>query len=105
MIADILGIGTLLSHFVKWIEQGIIWVVNHFIISVADGIAAMIAILPNIPSAPSLSGGFMTWVEYGEYWFPVTYLIGLGLTLLTLYISYYLISIPLRWFKVVRGSE
>lgn len=105
MLADILGIGTLLSHFVQWVERGIIYVVNAFIQSVADGAAALIALLPNIPSAPTLSGSFVTWVEYGEYWFPVTYLIGLGATLLILYFAYYVISIPLRWFKVVRGSE
>lgn len=95
----------LLGHFVKWVEEGVIWCVNLFIQSVADAATFVLSLLPSIPSAPTLSGDFLTWVSYGEYWFPVTYLLTLGASMITLFIAYYLVSIPLRWFKVVRGSQ
>jgi hypothetical protein len=95
----------LLGHFVKWIEQGTVWVVNLLIQSVADAAAFVLALLPNIPTAPTFSGSYLEWVAYGQYWFPVSYLLTLGAAMITLYLAYYVIAIPLRWFKVVRGSE
>lgn len=95
----------LLGHFLKWIEEGVTFVVNLLIQSVADAANFVLGILPNIPSAPSLSGDILSWISYGEYWFPISFLLTLGATMIALYLSYYVISIPLRWFKIVRGGE
>lgn len=95
----------LLNHFVKWIEQGTIFVVNLLIQSISDAANFVLGLLPNIPTAPSFSGGYLEWVAYGQYWFPVSYLLTLGAAMITLYLAYYVIAIPLRWFKVVRGTE
>lgn len=98
-------ISWLLNHFVKWIEEGCIYVVNLLIQSIADAANFVLGLLPNIPTAPTISGAVVDWITYGEYWFPVTYLIGLGVTMISLYLAFYVIAIPLRWFKVVRGTE
>jgi hypothetical protein len=95
----------LLGHFLKWIEEGCVFVINLLIQSIADAANFVLGLLPDIPAAPTLSGSFVEWMTYGDYWFPVTYLLGLGVTMLALYLAYYVVSIPLRWFKVVRGSE
>lgn len=95
----------LLGHFLTWIEEGGIWVLNQLILSIGEAASALLSALPTIPTAPSFSGGFLTWVSYGEYWFPVSYMLTLGASMVTLYIAYYVISVPLRWFKVARGSE
>jgi hypothetical protein len=95
----------LLGHFLTWIEEGCIYVVNLLIQSIADAANFVLSHLPDIPTAPTFSGSYLDWVSYGQYWFPITYLLALGATMLTLYLAYYVIAIPLRWFKVVRGSE
>lgn len=95
----------LLGHFLKWIEEGSTYVVNLVIQSIGDAAAFVLALLPDIPSPPTFSGGFLTWVSYGEYWFPVNYMLTLGASMVALYIGYFVVSIPLRWFKVERGSE
>lgn len=95
----------LLDHFVKWIEEGTVWVINLLIQSIADAATFVLSLLPDIPTAPSLSGGYLEWVSYGQYWFPIGYMLTLGATMIALYLAYYVIAIPLRWFKVVRGSE
>jgi hypothetical protein len=95
----------LLGHFLKWIEQGIIYVVNLLIQSIADAANFVLNLLPNIPDAPTFSGGYLEWVSYGQYWFPISYMLTLGATMVTLFLAYYVVAIPLRWFKVVRGSE
>jgi hypothetical protein len=95
----------LLGHFLKWIEEGGVYVVNLLIQSIADAATFVLGLLPDIPDAPSLSGGFLTWVSYGEYWFPINYMLTLGASMIALYIAYFVISVPLRWFKVERGSE
>lgn len=95
----------LLGHFLKWIEEGGIYIVNLFIQSISDAANFVLGLLPDIPTAPSFSGGYLTWVSYGQYWFPISYMLTLGAAMVTLFIAYYVVSIPLRWFKVVRGSE
>lgn len=95
----------LLGHFVKWIEEGCVFVVNLLIQSIADAANFVLNLLPDIPTSPSFSGSYLEWVSYGQYWFPISYMLTLGAAMITLYLGYYVIAIPLRWFKVVRGSE
>ena len=95
----------LLGHFLRWIEEGGIYVVNLLIQSISDAATFVLSLLPDIPTAPTFSGSYLAWVSYGQYWFPIDYMLTLGAAMITLFIAYYVVSIPLRWFKVVRGSE
>lgn len=95
----------LLGNFLKWIEEGVVFVINLVIQSVADACSAMLAALPSLPTAPTLSGDILSWISYGEYWFPVSYTITLGTSMLVLWFSYLVLAIPLRWFKAIPGDE
>lgn len=95
----------LLTEFLKWIKEGIIWCLNQFIISVGELITYIVSLLPNMPSLPTLPTDFDTWIGYGSYWFPVTYTITLGASLLALWVTWMVVAIPLRWAKAVRGSQ
>ena len=93
------------DHLVDAIKSAAIWVCNTVIQACADLINFVLSHLPNMPTPPSFSGGYLTWVSYGQYWFPVTYMLTLGASLLTIWVAWMVISIPLRWAKAIRGSE
>lgn len=94
------------KSIVKYLEQGLIYVANLLIHSIATLIGVLITLLPPMPSVPSaFSGSYLTWVSYGEYWFPVNFLLSTGASMLVLWFASMLILIPFRWAKAVRGGE
>jgi len=97
--------GGIFDKFLRWIEEGVIFVINLAIQSIADAAGTVLGLLPDLPTAPSLSGSFLTWVSYGEYFFPVTYTLTLGATMLVLWFAYLVVAIPLRWFRIIPGDE
>lgn len=105
MLADFLGIGSLLNNFLTWIKEGIIWCVNQIILSIGALIAYVISLLPNMPTLPTLPTDFDTWIGYGAYWFPIGFTLTLGASLLVLWAAWMVIAIPLRWAKATRGAE
>lgn len=97
--------GWLLDHIVGYIKEAVIWCINQFIQSIADLIGAIVGLLPNMPSLPTLPSDYDTWIGYGSYWFPVTFTITLGASLLVIWWAWMLLAIPLRWAKAIRGSQ
>jgi len=95
----------LLDHFLNWIKEGIIFCINLVIQSIGDLIAYMVSLLPNMPTLPTLPHDFDTWLGYGAYWFPVSFLFTLGAALLAIWLAWMVIAIPLRWAKAVRGAQ
>jgi hypothetical protein len=94
------------GHFVRWLEQAGIWIINQFIASVGSLISTIVSALPNMPTFPlSIPSQIATWWNYGNYWFPFTWFVGLILTLLTLWFGWLVLAIPLRWAKAIRGNE
>ena len=81
--------------------------VNAFIASVGATAGTLIGLLPNMPGFPTIpwAAGMLTWFNYGEYWFPFSYLLIVITTIIGLWMAWYVISIPLRWFKVAKGDQ
>lgn len=94
----------LIGNIVDYIEKAAIWCINLFIASLGTLFQSMISILPSMPSVPSF-GDFSEWIGYGSYWFPVSWLITEGATLLALWFSWMAIAILLRWIKAVPGED
>ena len=97
----------LLSHFVAYIEEGCIWCINQFIISIGLLMQAIVDLLPPMPSFPSipLPTGMQEWFDYGAYWFPFGYMVTLVGVILALWVGWIVVAIPLRWAKGIRGNQ
>lgn len=105
---DPFGIGallqTLLDDFICFVETGIVLFANLVLSGIGTVIAAIVSILPAMPSLPAVPSWFNTGYNYVAYWFPVDWALGLGATMLSLWIAWLAIAIVLRWARAIGGK-
>lgn len=91
-----------------WLKEAAVWIVNQLIQSFADAVGAVVGLLPNMPSVPSLGlpAAVQTWFDFGGYWFPTSYMITVLIPLaITLWVGWMALAIIFRWAKAVRGTQ
>lgn len=97
----------LLQHFVQWLEEAAVWIINQFIISIGALISTITGLLPNMPDFPTIPmpSGMREWYDYGNYWFPFDYFITLVGIIIALWIAWMIAAIPFRWARAVKGNQ
>lgn len=96
---------TIVNQIVCWIETGAVLFLNYLIATIAAVIGYIVTLLPNMPSAPTLPGWVATAADYVGYYFPVSYFLTLVTTCITLVLAWFVLAIPLRWFKAIKGNQ
>lgn len=94
----------IVDDFVCWIETGVVLFANLILTALGAVVSALIALLPSMPSLPSIPSWFHTGYNYVAYWFPVDWALGLGATMLSLWLGWVAVAIVLRWARAVGGK-
>jgi len=96
---------TLLKYLICYIETAIVTVINLLVEAVAALIAALVVVLPDFPTLPTMPSELSDSLAFGEYWFPLDWFFTELVVFVTLAITWFAISIALRWVKAIRGNQ
>jgi len=94
----------LLDNLICWIESAIILFTNLLIAGIAEAVGAIVSILPAMPDIGSLPDWVSTAASHANYYFPVDFLVALGVTFFGFWLVWFGVSILLRWAKVLGGK-
>jgi hypothetical protein len=90
-------LSSIVGNLVRWIETGAIDVINALIVAVAVFIRGLFALLPAMPTFPTLPGD-LTWF----YWLvPVATIAAALTTAALLYVAVLVVTIAARWVKLL----
>jgi hypothetical protein len=89
----------LLDHFVLYIEQGVVYVINAVIAALGSFIATVLGLLPNMPSQPTLPGAITDAARVAYEAADVGWLIAYVAVFFGLMALVFVVMIPLRWIK------
>jgi hypothetical protein len=89
----------LLDHFVTYIEEGFVYVVNAVISALGAFMAFVLNLLPGMPSQPTIPSAITTASRVAYEACDVGWLLAYISTFLTLMASVFVIMIALRWIK------
>jgi len=96
---------TIVDSIVCWIETAAIFIINVIIFSFAALINAVVLLLPDMPDMPSVPAWITDSFSHADYYVPLGYLFTVLLPLLvTLWLAWFLLAIPLRWARAIRGT-
>lgn len=100
IIAGILsGISSLIDGLVGWIETAAVWVINLVITGIATDVNLVVSLLPSMPAQPTIPQPINVGLDWVGYWFPMSYLFNLIVTMGAIWLTWIVIRIPLRWGK------
>ena len=88
-----------IGYLICYIETACVFVANAAITGLAALVAAVVAALPDMPTLPAVPATISDGFAYGEYFFPVDYLVTTVGLVGTLWLAWIVIAIPLRWAK------
>jgi hypothetical protein len=93
------GIFEVVKAFGQLVLWGLVSFVNVLILAIGTAIQGLVAMLPAMPDAPDApSAGILGWV----LWIiPLGPLVAGFMVFVTVWVSWLVIRIPLRWLKVV----
>jgi hypothetical protein len=95
---------SIVDHLICWIETAVMTVLNLAIVGIAAGIQAVFDVLPSFP-ALTVPSVIVTGYAFIAYWFPMDWFLTNLVVFIALAITWFLISIPLRATRAIRGSE
>jgi len=92
----------IVDSFVCWVLTGIVTAVNFLVAGLAAIVSGLLAVMPPMPDLPTTPDWIVQGYAWGAYWFPVGFLVTLLAMYYGFWAAWFVISIPLRWGKVVR---
>lgn len=93
--------GWLLGHFVSYIKEGVVWVVQQCINTLGAWFLLLLNALPPMPSQPSLPSFMSDAISWAYYLFDFGWLLAYLTTFFGLIAALFLLMIALRWAKVI----
>jgi len=94
----------IVNQITCWIETAGIFIANAVITSAAAAITAIVALLPSFPSV-TMPTELQNSLAFGEYIFPLDWLVSEVVVFVTLALTWFALSIALRWLRAVRGNQ
>jgi hypothetical protein len=92
----------LLDSFICFVRTGVTDVLNAVIVALGAIVGVVLALLPSMPTLPAIPADVTQAFAWGNYWFPVGYLVGTISTVLTLWLGWFAVQVILRWARVIR---
>jgi hypothetical protein len=91
----------LVEQFVCWVETAVIFVCNMILAALVAALNAVLFLFPAMPDLPSIPEYVQQGFRYGNYYFPVGYLVTVIALVASLWLAWWVYSIILRWAKAV----
>lgn len=91
----------LVSQFVCWVETAIAFICNELVSGLGALGQAVLDLLPNMPATPSIPDAVQQGFAWGNYWFPVGFLVTTIAAVFALELALLVIGVALRWAKVI----
>lgn len=94
-------LSSLVSNFVCWVETAIAFVFNGVVAGLGALGSGALALLPSMPSTPSIPSAVQQGFAYGNYFFPVGFLVTTIAAVLALELALWVVGVLLRWGRVM----
>lgn len=89
----------IVSNIICWIETALIDIANVVIVVLANVIKYVVLLLPDMPSLPAMPSQITQAIQWGNYYFPLGFMLTMFTTVAGLWFAWIVIRIPLRWGK------
>lgn len=101
----------LFSGILDYLKSAAIWAIDQLLLSIGALVNAIVSACPSMPTAPDLGlasylpSDVVKWMNYGNEWFPFSYLVGTLIPLIIgLWVAMYVLMVVLRWSRAISGS-
>jgi hypothetical protein len=91
----------LVNNFVCWIETGIAFVFNGVVAGLGLLGQGALFLLPSMPGVPSVPASVQQGFAWGNYWFPVGFLVTTIAAIFALELTLWVVGVLLRWSRVI----